>query len=128
MKEVPAKDYLTSNDLKIIKNGNTCYNKIGQNYKNLNIKSLNKSSRFNVEKFEENKNLMDCGFTIIDITYQNKDYQFFNCYQIQDTNADSSFKQFYYEFYSLQFFENLLNEVEEEFMEEIGQYLKVKNL
>ena len=26
------------------------------------------------DKFEENKNLIDCGFTTIDITYQNKDY------------------------------------------------------
>ena len=44
MKELPAKDYLTIDDIKIIKNGNTCYNHIGQNYKNLRfIKSFNKS-------------------------------------------------------------------------------------
>ena len=50
MKEVPAKDYLTSSDLKIIKNGNTCYNKIGQNYKNLNIKLKELKNFFYIHK------------------------------------------------------------------------------
>lgn len=128
LKEVSAKNYITSNDIKIIKNGNTCYNLIAQNYKKLKIKSVNKTTCFNVDKFEENKNLMDCGFTTIDITYKNKDYQFFNCYQIPDTNADSKFKQFYYEFYSLEFFQTLKEEIISEFMEEVGQYLKINNL
>lgn len=128
MKEVHFKDYLTSNDIKIIKDGNTCYNQIGQNYKNLRIKSLNKSTCFNVDRFDENKNLIDCGYATINITYKDKEYQYFNCYQISDKNADPYFKRFYNEFYSNEFFQELFAEISDEFMEEIGQYLKVNNL
>ena len=128
-KDFPAKDYLTSNDIKIIKNGNTCYNKMGQDYKNLKIaKSLNKSSCQNFDRFEENKNLIDCGYATANVTYQNKVYQYFHCYHTADANADPGFKQFYNEFYSNAYFQELSHAVLEEFTIEIAQYLKVNNL
>ena len=126
MKEVRAKDLITSNDIEIIKNGNTCYNRYFQNLINLSIK--NKTICFGVDRFEENKNLMDCGHVNVTISYNNKDYLFHNCFFSPDANADPKFTQFYNEYYNTRFVVNLKNEVEQEFMEEVGQYLKVSNL
>jgi len=128
MKEFPLKNHFTNNDINIIKKGNTCSNQIGQNFKKLKIKSLNKTDCFNVDKFDELKNLLDCGFNTFNIKYNNKDYQFFNCFVIEDENADSTFKKFYKEFYSSQFVLETIHEIEQEFMEEVGQYLKINNL
>ena len=125
--EYPAKDLITSNDIKIIKNGNTCYNLIAQNYVNLKLKSQNKSACHNVEIFEEHKNLMGCGFAEYIITYKNKDYHYYNCFRLPDAKADSDFKQLFNDFYQSSFFLTTIDEVLKEFTEEVGQYFKVKN-
>ena len=128
IKDFPMKDFLTSNDIKIIKDGNTCYNRYYQNLKKLKVKSLNNSTCLNVDEFEDIKDLLECGVATGEITYKNKDYKFYNCFHMADKNADPKFKQFYYEFYSLTFFQQLKEEILQEFVEEVGQYLKVNNL
>ena len=80
-----------------------------------------------MDRFEENKNLIDCGHANITIRYNNKDYIFHNCFFSPDANADPKFTQFYNEYYNTRFVVNLKNEVEQEFMEEVGQNLKVSN-
>ena len=129
-KKVPIKTYLTSNDIEIIKNGNTCLNHYMQTLNNLNNQTLNKTTCFNVDRFEENKNLMDCGFATFNIAYKNKNYQFFSCYEIADENAHTSFKQYYYNYYSLYLnnYGGLSETVKREFMRQVGQHLKDNNL
>ena len=81
-----------------------------------------------MDRFEENKNLIDCAFTEPIFKYKNKDYQFFNCYQIPDANADPSFQQFYNEFYYGPVFQEFFEKILDEFIEEAGLSLKVNNL
>ena len=125
--EYPAKDFFTSKDIKIIKNGNTCYNLIAQNYINLKLKSQNKSACHNVEIFDEHKDLMGCGFADYIITYKDKEYHYYNCFRIPDAKADSDFKQLFNDFYLSSFFQETIEEVLIEFTEEVGQYLNFKN-
>lgn len=123
----PAKDFVTSNDIKMIKNGNTCYNLIAQNYMVHKLKSQNKTACHNVEIFEEHKNLMGCSFATYDLTYKDKEYHYYNCYRFPDAKADSDFKQIFIDFYQSSFFQTLIDEVLQEFTEEVGQYLDVKS-
>ena len=125
--EYPVKDFITSNDIKLIKSGNTCSNLIFQNIINRKMKSENKTACHNVEVFDDLKDLMGCGFSDYIITYKNKDYHYYNCFRIPDAKADSDFKQMFYDFYHSSFFQETIKEVLTEFTEEVGQYSNVKN-
>jgi hypothetical protein len=102
IKEVKLNDILTEKDKNIMNNNNTCM------YRNLarfldvdfysGSKEINVSDKnvcFNVDKFDDLKDLMDCAYYTAKGKIDNKTFVFTNCLGVIDKNADSDLKKYY---------------------------------
>lgn len=94
---------LTEEEKRIINNSNTCYYhsisrfRTPQYYKGeKKINITDKNVCFNVDKFEELKGIMDCGYATIKGTFNNISFAFTDCFVIQDKNLDKTFKKYYF--------------------------------
>lgn len=94
---------LTEEEKRIINNNNTCdYNTFSRfvdpdNYigeKKINV--TDKNVCFNVDKFEDLKDITDCGYATIKGKINNISFAFTNCFEILDKNVDETFKKYYY--------------------------------
>ena len=108
---------LTEEDKRIINNKNTCnYNaksksvKFVQYPENTTIKVADKNVCFNSERFEDLKDILDCGYATLKGKYMNVPFIFTCCCSITDENADEKFKRIYKDFYLKQSFQSLYNE------------------
>lgn len=120
---------LTEEDKKIINNNNTCsYNSYARfvdpdNYiGEIKINVSDKNACYNVDRFEDLKDVMDCGYAIIKGKYNNKPFTFTNCYGILDKNVDGTFKQFYKGFYLKTFFQNYYKQAVQNFIDKVAPY------
>lgn len=102
LREYNFLDVLTEDEKKIIASNNTCYHRQLEHDmdsdKFIN-NSLDKNVCFNVNRFEELKDILDCGYFIIRIFYKNKLYEHNNCYKIPDANMDEKFKKLFLKYY-----------------------------
>ena len=102
VKSTILNDILTEKDKNIMNKKNTCkyrnyarfldydfYN--GNKEKNVSDKNV----CFNVDKFDDLKDLMDCAFYTATGKIDNKTFVFTNCIGVIDKNADSDFKKYY---------------------------------
>jgi len=95
-------DILTEKDKNIMSNKNTCKYRnyarfIDVDFYNGN-KEINVSDKnvcFNVDKFDELKDLMDCAYYTATGKIDNKTFVFTNCLGVIDKNVDSDFKKYY---------------------------------
>ena len=92
----------TEEDKRIINNNNTCFYKTYSRFvdpdhyigeRKINV--ADKNVCFNVDRFEDLKDIMDCGYATIKGKYKNVSFTFTNCFSIPDENVDGKFKQFY---------------------------------
>lgn len=125
-----ALEYLNEDDKKIINNNNTCYyqmsGRLDPDYnENITFNISNKNVCFNVDRFEELKELIDCAYSTYKIIYKNKTYVFNNCFPTLDIKADDDFKNVYKEIYSSSLAKRSIQEVVDEFIEEYSEYAKV---
>ena len=99
-KEIRFSDLLTEEDKKIINNNNTClYHSNARfvdpdNYKReikINISDANIC--YNADRFEDLKDLFDCGYATIKAKYNNTEFVFNNCYMITDKNMDKDLER-----------------------------------
>ena len=103
VKAVELNNILTEKDKNIINNKNTC------NYRNYarfidedfykGNKEINVSDKnvcFNVDKFDDLKDLTDCAYYTASGKIGNKKFVFTNCLVVIDQNADSDFKKYYF--------------------------------
>ena len=132
MKELPLKNYVTSKDITIIEKGNTCGNYMYQSGDQL-IKSLDKKTCYGVDSFDEWKNVMDCAYATVSITYENQKYKYYSCIPDLDDKIEQNIKQIYYDENnedSPLLFQLLTYNILNAFFKEVsqGQDLKVKNL
>ena len=108
---------LTEEDKRIINNKNTCsyhtYSRFVNSDRFIEKSKINitdKNVCFNAEKFEEYKDIMECGFATVKGKFKNVSFTFTNCFGIPDENVDGTFKQFYNGFYLKQLFQTYYNE------------------
>lgn len=95
-------DILTEKDKNIMSNKNTCKYRnyarfIDVDFYNGN-KEINVSDKnvcFNVDKFDDLKDLMDCAYYTATGKIDNKTFVFTNCLGVIDKNVDSDFKKYY---------------------------------
>ena len=95
-------DILTEKDKNIMSNKNTCKYRnyarfIDADFYNGN-KEINVSDKnvcFNVDKFDDLKDLMDCAYYTATGKIDNKTFVFTNCLGVLDKNVDSDFKKYY---------------------------------
>lgn len=94
---------LTEEEKRIINNNNTCDYKAYARFvdpgnylgeKKVNI--TDKNFCFNVDKFEDLKGIMDCGYATIKGKFNNISFTFTNCYNILVKNVDGDFKKHFY--------------------------------
>ena len=99
-KVMKIKDVLTKEDEEIFFGKNNCFYRAharfyddyeGERYINISDKNV----CYNVDRFEDLKDLMDCGYATITGKYKNKSFVLTNCVQILDKNADELFKDYY---------------------------------
>ena len=97
-KDVP----LTEEEKRIINNSNTCYyNTISRfrapeyykGEKKINV--TDKNVCFNVDKFEDLKGIIDCGYATIKGKFNNISFAFTNCFRILDKNIDGTFRKLF---------------------------------
>ena len=99
-KVMKIKDVLTKEDEEIFFGKNNCFYRAharfyddyeGERYINISDKNV----CYNVDRFEDLKDIMDCGYATITGKYKNKSFVLTNCVQILDKNADELFKDYY---------------------------------
>ena len=99
-KEMGVEDVLTEEDEKIFFGKNNCWYKAyarfyndyeGERYINISDKNV----CYNVDRFEDLKDIMDCGYATIKGKYKNNSFVLTNCAYILDKNVDERFKDFY---------------------------------
>ena len=99
-KEMEIEDVLTKEDEKIFFGKNNCWYKAyarfyndyeGERYINISDKNV----CYNVDRFEDLKDIMDCGYATIKGKYKNNSFVLTNCAYILDKNVDERFKDFY---------------------------------
>jgi hypothetical protein len=102
IKEVKINDILTEKDKNIIKSKNTCkYRNYARFidvdfYKgNKEINVTDKNVCFNVDQYDDLKDLMDCAYYTAKGKIDNKTFVFTNCLGVIDKNADSDLKKYY---------------------------------
>lgn len=102
IKKVKLLDSLTEKDKNIMNNNNTCmYRSYARfidpdfYYGNKKINVSDKNVCFNVDKFDDLKDVMDCGYYTVKAKFDNISFVFTNCFRILDKNADSDFKKYY---------------------------------
>lgn len=96
-------DILTEKDKNIMKSNNTCkyrnyarFIDVDFYYGNKEINVSDKNVCFNVDKFDDLKDLMDCAFYTATGKINNKTFVFTNCFGVVDIDADSDFKKYYF--------------------------------
>jgi hypothetical protein len=133
-KEIKFLDSLTEEDKKIMKNHNTCFYRTYARFvdpdhyvgeRTINISDINLC--FNVDRFEDNKNIMDCTYTINNGTYKGKPFSFINCFWDLDINADADFSQYYKEFYFKNYYQIYKNEIFPAIINKLGPYTSTYN-
>ncbi len=99
-KEMEIEDVLTKEDEKIFFGKNNCWYKAyarfyndyeGERYINISDKNV----CYNVDRFEDLKDIMDCGYATIKGKYKNNSFVLTNCAYILDKNVDELFKDVY---------------------------------
>lgn len=99
-KEMGVEDVLTEEDEKIFFGKNNCWYKAyarfyndyeGERYINISDKNV----CYNVDRFEDLKDIMDCGYATIKGKYKNNSFVLTNCAYILDKNVDELFKDVY---------------------------------
>ena len=101
LREYNFLDVITEDDKKIIASNNTCGHRQWERLDDdtLIFNSIDKNVCFNVYRFEELKDILDCGYVIIKIFYKNKLYEHNGCYKIPDANLDGEFKKLFLKYY-----------------------------
>ena len=99
-KVMKIEDVLTKEDEKIFFGKNNCFyrtfDRFDNDYKGeKNINISDKNVCYNVDRFEDLKDIMDCGYATITGKYKNKSFVLTNCVPILDKNADDFFKDNY---------------------------------
>ena len=102
IKEVKLNDILTEKDKNIMSNKNTCKYRnyarfIDADFYNGNkeINVTDKNVCFNVDQYDDLKDLMDCAYYTATGKIDNKTFVFTNCLGVIDKNVDSDFKKYY---------------------------------
>lgn len=97
---VSIRDILTEEEKEIYFGKNTCWYRAyarfrdeyeGERYINISDKNI----CYNVDRFEDLKDILDCGYATIKGKYNNKSFVFTSCCHILDNNADELFKKYY---------------------------------
>ena len=105
-KKISFSDLFTEEDKKIINNNNTCLYQSKSRFvdpdnykgeKKINISDANLC--YNADRFEDLKDLFDCGYATIIAKYNNTQFVFNNCYMIPDKNMDKDFRKGMEEFF-----------------------------
>ena len=95
IKILPGK--LSSKDKDILKSGKTCtYYLYGKYYSNhfTNYEDISdKNTCFNAQKFDDFKNIVDCGYATIKFKVEGKDYEIKSCYFIPTANLPELFNE-----------------------------------
>jgi hypothetical protein len=96
-KVMKIEDVLTKEDEKIFFGKNNCFYRTFDRFYNdykgeKNINISDKNVCYNVDRFEDLKDIMDCGYATITGKYKNKSFVLTNCVHILDKNADELFK------------------------------------
>ena len=100
LKEMEIEDVLTKEDEKIFFGKNNCWYKAyarfyndyeGERYINISDKNV----CYNVDRFEDLKDIMDCGYATIKGKYKNNSFVLTTCAYILDKNVDELFKDVY---------------------------------
>lgn len=87
---------LTGEDNRIVISKNTC----GYHYpRGLEINIEDENVCFNVNRFEDLKDILDFGYAIIKGKYKNNPFTIKTCFFIADNNAYGRFKDYYYDIY-----------------------------
>jgi len=99
-KVMKIEDVLTKEDEKIFLGKNNCFYRTFDRFYNdykgeKNINISDKNVCYNVDRFEDLKDIMDCGYATITGKYKNKSFVLTNCVPILDKNADEFFKDNY---------------------------------
>ena len=105
-KNISFLDSLTDEDKKIMNNNNTCLyqsyarfvdpdNYIGE----IKINISNKDICYNVDRFEDLKDIVDCGYATTKIKYNNSIFVINNCFLNIDSNINKDFKAFFEDIY-----------------------------
>ncbi len=106
---------LSSVDLDILKSDNTCnYYFYGRHAKNPSRSYNNiedKNICFNARKFNEFKNLIDCGFATITFNIGGQNYEIHTCYYVPTVNVPEEFNKAYMEYNNLLYIDVLLNDI-----------------
>ena len=115
-KEVPFNDLLTEKDKKILDSNNTCtYHYAARFLENYpGVRKLNISDKnvcFNVDRFEDLKDITDCGYATIKAKYEDRIFVFTNCFGVLDKNANEDFKNCYEEIF--------FNEIYQEYYKDV---------
>ena len=117
---------LTDSDIKVINSKKNCYNyfygklfnlTLNKSEQTFNISSLNildKNKCFNAEKFEDNENLVDCGYAHFNIVSKNNIFNMTTCFFIPDNISD----------YLLSYYSNSYKSLLDAFL---GNFTKINN-
>lgn len=93
------KNNLTSTDKEIISSGETCFSYLVGGYKenssNVYENIPDKNTCFNAQQFDDLKNLVDCGYAIINFSIDGEDHQIKTCYLIPNNNMPKNFSTLY---------------------------------
>lgn len=92
-KKIKLKDITTEEDIKIAERNNTCASK-SFSYRD-KLLERNKNVCFNVDRIEDLKDILDCGYITFKGNYNNTPFTFTDCNYIPDSKVDANFKQFY---------------------------------
>ena len=133
-KEISFLDSLTDEDKKIMNNNNTCLyqsharfvdpdNYIGE----IKINISNKDICYNVDRFEDLKDIVDCGYATTKIKYNNSIFVINNCFLNIDSNINKDFKPFFEDIYFPQACQTF-KEIIPEMIEEMTRYPQLADL
>ena len=75
---------------------------------------------FNVDRFDDLKDILDCGYATIKVKYSNKVYVLNNCFATLDNNVEDTFKQAYKDIYFSSYYETY-KQIIPEFMKKVAQ-------
>lgn len=93
---------LSSIDKDILTSENTCffhlYGKYIQNYSAPYTNITDKNTCFNARKFNEFKNLIDCGYASFKFKVDQKDYEMKTCYLVPTSNLPQDFNEIYMDY------------------------------
>ena len=133
-KEISFLDSLTDEDKKIMNNNNTCLyqsharfvdpdNYIGE----IKINISNKDICYNADRFEDLKDILDCGYATAKIKYNNSIFVINNCFLNIDSNINKDFKAFFEDIYFPQTCQTF-KEIIPEMIEEMTRYPQLADL